>query len=380
MDFSSLWNQLLLNTSTVCLRPNSSLIEGIQVITPYVTSSDTNSSLSSESSTPFQENENEVDDDDNEQAEQPTAVDESKEINCDEEDNTQQKKSIQRVRLEVLCMSICAVLYLIVSYSKEEYRCTQCPYTCTTEKAFLRHLRWCDSKDASESNTHLLSCPICGKDRRSEDTLSIHMTKHKQDKHFCCDICKFRTLQLKKPVSPVAPQYYIKSKAPDPLLVDKLVLETLGVIATLVDNEQDPPASMLLLHNIADNEEGFIQEPETDPNVVLFSLIALEKFAQSSQNKTTILKRLQQIHPCPIIVMNNRKYSYLTVNMEKINAMLNTSDVSEYLKISPDGLEARCDAYSFESVRCTAQADSGVWYYEVRIITPGVMQIGHGFV
>lgn len=62
--------------------------------------------------------------------------------------------------------------------------------------------------------------------------------------------------------------------------------------------------------------------------------------------------------------------------MENINAMLNTSDVSEYLKISPDGLEARCDAYSFESVRCTAQADSGVWYYEVCIITPGVMQIG----
>lgn len=35
--------------------------------------------------------------------------------------------------------------------------------------------------------------------------------------------------------------------------------------------------------------------------------------------------------------------------------MLNTKDVSEYLKISPDGLEARCDAYSFESVRCTYQ-------------------------
>lgn len=35
--------------------------------------------------------------------------------------------------------------------------------------------------------------------------------------------------------------------------------------------------------------------------------------------------------------------------------MLNTKDVSEYLKISSDGLEARCDAYSFESVRCTYQ-------------------------
>ena len=31
---------------------------------------------------------------------------------------------------------------------------------------------------------------------------------------------------------------------------------------------------------------------------------------------------------------------------------------------------------SFESVRCTFQVDSGVWYHEVLIITPGVMQIG----
>ena len=56
--------------------------------------------------------------------------------------------------------------------------------------------------------------------------------------------------------------------------------------------------------------------------------------------------------------------------------MLNTRDVSEYLKISPDGLEARCDAYLFESVRCTYQVNAGCWYYEVTIITPGVMQIG----
>lgn len=56
--------------------------------------------------------------------------------------------------------------------------------------------------------------------------------------------------------------------------------------------------------------------------------------------------------------------------------MLNTRDVSEYLKISADGLEARCDSYSFESVRCTFQVFEGAWYYEVLIITPGVMQIG----
>lgn len=56
--------------------------------------------------------------------------------------------------------------------------------------------------------------------------------------------------------------------------------------------------------------------------------------------------------------------------------MLNSQDVSEYLKIAANGLEARCDASSFESVRCTYQADSGVWYYEALIVTPGIMQIG----
>ena len=39
-------------------------------------------------------------------------------------------------------------------------------------------------------------------------------------------------------------------------------------------------------------------------------------------------------------------------------------------------LQARCDASSFESVRCTYQVDHGIWYYEVTIVTPGVMQIG----
>uniref|UniRef100_A0A1I7XNS0 DUF5060 domain-containing protein n=1 Tax=Heterorhabditis bacteriophora TaxID=37862 RepID=A0A1I7XNS0_HETBA len=56
--------------------------------------------------------------------------------------------------------------------------------------------------------------------------------------------------------------------------------------------------------------------------------------------------------------------------------MLNHEDVSEYLKIGPDGLEARCDVSSFESVRCTFEVRSGVWYYEATVFTPGVMQIG----
>lgn len=75
-------------------------------------------------------------------------------------------------------------------------------------------------------------------------------------------------------------------------------------------------------------------------------------------------------------MIDGRKYSYEVVDVSNVNVMLNTRDVSEYLKISPDGLEARCDAYLFESVRCTYQVNSGCWYYEVTIVTPGVMQIG----
>lgn len=74
--------------------------------------------------------------------------------------------------------------------------------------------------------------------------------------------------------------------------------------------------------------------------------------------------------------MNYRRPSYERINHQSINVMLNDKDVSEYLKIGPDGLEARSDMVSFESVRCTFQVTEGVWYYEVFIITDGVMQIG----
>lgn len=43
--------------------------------------------------------------------------------------------------------------------------------------------------------------------------------------------------------------------------------------------------------------------PETDPHVILFSLIALEKFAQTNKNKSTILKRLANSKPCLISIL-----------------------------------------------------------------------------
>lgn len=86
-----------------------------------------------------------------------------------------------------------------VRYEREEYRCQMCSYACTIEKAFYKHL-----KIHSTGNSPLppvgskLSCVICGKDRPSEADMNKHMRKHRDDRYFCCDICVFRTVQLKK--------------------------------------------------------------------------------------------------------------------------------------------------------------------------------------
>ena len=140
------------------------------------------------------------------------------------------------------------------------------------------------------------------------------------------------------------------------------------------------------------------------PVINLHALIALEKFAQTSENKRSIENIIKGLPRNPfeileqdtkpvtypkievrfcaswcldnLFIPEGRKYSYEKVNYKNINAMLNINDASEYLKISAEGSKARSDASSFESVRCTFQVDSGVWYYEVYITTAGVMQIG----
>ena len=40
-----------------------------------------------------------------------------------------------------------------------------------------------------------------------------------------------------------------------------------------------------------------------------------------------------------IIYLQDRPYSYETEDLRRINVMLNNNDVSDYLKISPSGLE-----------------------------------------
>lgn len=50
--------------------------------------------------------------------------------------------------------------------------------------------------------------------------------------------------------------------------VDRLVKETLKVIGTIVDNEPEPPSSMIQLHSITDNASGWIQLVKTLIRVV----------------------------------------------------------------------------------------------------------------
>ncbi|KAH6946841.1 hypothetical protein HPB50_015441 [Hyalomma asiaticum] len=124
--------------------------------------------------------------------------------------------------------------------------------------------------------------------------------------------------------------------APATSYVEHLILETLSIIRTLVDNEQEPPPFMIKLHLIADKESGWLLVvrsmvnaipmddplgpavitlilddcplPTKDPItcntlVILFSLIALEKFAQTSENKVTLEKRLSSLPENPLAKM-----------------------------------------------------------------------------
>lgn len=46
-----------------------------------------------------------------------------------------------------------------------------------------------------------------------------------------------------------------------------------------------------------------------------------------------------------IVVPNGREFTYEQTDNSQLNAMLNSNDTSEYLKISPSGLEVRSIFY-----------------------------------
>ncbi|KAF9409620.1 RING finger and SPRY domain-containing protein 1, partial [Podila epigama] len=59
-----------------------------------------------------------------------------------------------------------------------------------------------------------------------------------------------------------------------------------------------------------------------------------------------------------------------------INVMLNTLDATRHWKVSEDGLTIRNDGSTFESIRATKSVTCGKWFYEVTLVTAGIMQLG----
>lgn len=62
--------------------------------------------------------------------------------------------------------------------------------------------------------------------------------------------------------------------------------------------------------------------------------------------------------------------------VSNINVMLNTLDATRHWKLSEDGLSIRNDGSTFESIRATKSVTCGKWFYEVKLVTAGIMQIG----
>ncbi|KAF9152544.1 RING finger and SPRY domain-containing protein 1 [Linnemannia schmuckeri] len=59
-----------------------------------------------------------------------------------------------------------------------------------------------------------------------------------------------------------------------------------------------------------------------------------------------------------------------------VKVILNTLDATRHWKISEDGLTIRNDGSTFESIRATKSVTCGKWFYEVTLITAGIMQLG----
>jgi len=66
----------------------------------------------------------------------------------------------------------------------------------------------------------------------------------------------------------------------------------------------------------------------------------------------------------------------LRTKFSNVNVMLNTLDATRHWKLSEDGLSIRNDGSTFESIRATKSVTCGKWFYEVKLVTAGIMQIG----
>ncbi|KAG0231270.1 RING finger and SPRY domain-containing protein 1 [Actinomortierella wolfii] len=198
-----------------------------------------------------------------------------------------------------------------------------------------------------------------------------------------------------------------------------------GVLASRLAGEL---SSVLFSEEVCD---CLLNNIEYDPDMMckVFSIIALEKFALTGRCKVQIMQKPIQIVLKEVASMSTfgltdqeevagirqakfcaewalRRVFYdlpavdrsgfsaqrdsisssvsTSVSSEKshaskyshIKVMLNITEASRHWKISEDGLMVRNDGSSFESIRATVSVTCGKWYYEVTVLTSGIMQIG----
>ncbi|KAG0050146.1 hypothetical protein BGZ83_005066 [Gryganskiella cystojenkinii] len=74
--------------------------------------------------------------------------------------------------------------------------------------------------------------------------------------------------------------------------------------------------------------------------------------------------------------INRKRPMEFFSKQDNINVMLNTLDATRHWKVSEDGLSIRNDGSTFESIRATKSVTCGKWFYEVTLVTAGIMQIG----
>ncbi|CAO3624027.1 unnamed protein product [Cunninghamella blakesleeana] len=93
------------------------------------------------------------------------------------------------------------------------------------------------------------------------------------------------------------------------------------------------------------------------------------------------MKQLQLAHCVQWSLDNIFVNSYKEKNdnlwdLTNLNVVLNPFDATKHWKIGGNGLEIRNDRPHFESIRATECVKQGRWYYEVLLVTAGIMQIG----
>lgn len=132
------------------------------------------------------------------------------------------------------------------------------------------------------------------------------------------------------------------------------------------------------------------QEPGDNPNVEIVKkrfmefgpddhpLLRLEKLKDSENFEEKQVGFCAQWYLDHIWGIDNKDARCGKTDSSNISTTLIPSEESEYLKIDPTGLEIRCDGPWYNTASSSVRVSEGVWYYEVTIMTSGLMQIGWG--